>query len=274
VEPWCRGNIGRHSLSRISPPEYGSCGNGRGRRGERGADHLTIYLDSLPVGLRACCRSLRPVVYRRSQYQPDHWCSRRLATAFGTLVLAVVAIWGDQIRARLAVFGPRLVIEPLGLSRIVRQNNGKRARYYHLRIRNTRPGRFPPAHETRVFIIRVETEDAAGQPTLAFDERVQLTWAGQEVFTSLSRTIGPEEKANLLWVREDGWFQFETIGTPNHFPPSGIGRARFWVTVQARSNEMDSPSRRFSITWDGKWEDGDREIEKHLVVTPDPTPAA
>jgi ATP dependent DNA ligase domain len=61
-----------------------------------------------------------------------------------------------------------LTIEPIGLSEIVPQNNGMKARYYHLRVRNVR-GRLPAAHEAQVLITRVEKEDAAGQPIILIE---------------------------------------------------------------------------------------------------------
>ena len=191
-----------------------------------------------------------------------------LVIALGTLALAVVAIWGDRIKSWVA-FGPQLSLEPLGIGAITKQSNGMKVRFFYLRVRNTRAGRFPPAHETQVLITRIEAEDAAGEPTIVFAETVPLTWVRQEVYPLL-RTIGPDAEANLLRIREDGWFQFETIVRPHHLPQPGIGTARFWVTVQARSNEADSRPRRFRVTWDGQWQDGQCEIERHLVVALDP----
>ena len=40
------------------------------------------------------------------------------------------------------------------------------------------------------------------------------------------------------------------------------------VAVQARGNEVDSPIHRWRIFWDGKWEDGDLEMQRHFHITP------
>jgi hypothetical protein len=185
----------------------------------------------------------------------------------GTWAIAVLALWGDWFRSQFAFLRPRLVLEPVGLSELVPQNNGLRARYYHLRVRNMRPGRLPAAHEAQVLITRVDREDASGQPTPSFAETVPLAWVRGEIYPLL-RTIGPEAEVVLLWVREDGWFQFQPIVLPNHFPPGGVGPARFWVTAQVRAIEADSEPRRFRIDWDGQWHDGAAEIAQHLRVTP------
>ena len=193
-----------------------------------------------------------------------------LAVALGTWALAAVALWGDWFKSLFPFLRPELIIEPIGLSDIIEQNSGKKARYFHLRVRNTRPGRLPPAHEARVLITRVEKEDAAGQPTIVFGETVPVTWVRGEIYPLL-RTIGPDAEANLLWVREDGWFQFEPIVWPNHFPkPVQQGTAKFWVTVQVQSIEAHSKPLRLKVAWDGRWHEGASEIKKHLVVTADP----
>ncbi len=187
----------------------------------------------------------------------------------GTWTIAALALWGDWFKSLFPILRPVLTIEPIGLSDIVPQNNGLKARYYHLCVRNTRPGKMPTAHEARVLITRVEEPDAAGQPTTIFGETVPVTWVRGELYPLL-RTIGPDTEANLLWVREDGWFQFEPIVYPNHFPKPVQGPAKFWVTVQVHSVEAQSEPRRFWITWDGQWSEGASEIKKHLVVSPDP----
>jgi hypothetical protein len=196
-----------------------------------------------------------------------------LAGVVGTWVLAAAAFWGERIKYWFPFLRPELIVEPVGLGQVVKQNpSGLNARYYHLRVRNLRPRQFP-AHEAVVFVTCVEKPDANGQPFIVFDETVPITWVRQEHYGSvISRTIGPDQTANLLWVREDGRFQFELVQPqPNHFPePILSGRADFWVTVQVRSIEVDSRPRRFKVAWDGQWQDGATEIAKHLVVTPDP----
>ncbi len=193
------------------------------------------------------------------------------AGVLGTWAYCCFGPLGRFVQIMVSILGPALTIEPIGLSDLVTQNNGLKARYHFLRVKNTRPRQFP-AHEVRLLITRVEKPDAAGRPITVFGEPVAVTWVRQETFGQL-RTIGWDADANLLWVREDGWFQFELMGPgwPNHFPPpQASGRADFWVTVQARSIEADSRPRRFKVAWDGQWQEGASEIEKHLVVSPDP----
>ena len=196
-----------------------------------------------------------------------------LAGAIGTWALAIAALWGERVKFWFPFLRPKLTIERLGLGERVQQTpSDLYARYYHLRVRNERPRQFP-AHEARVLITRVEIPGASGQPKPVFRESVPITWVRQELYgTVISRTIGPDETVNLLWVREDGWFQFEPVfPPPNHFPEAiQKGPANFWVTVQVQSIEADSEPYRFRVAWNGKWESGEKEIANNLVVTPDP----
>ena len=84
----------------------------------------------------------------------------------------------------------------------------------------------------------------------------------------LLRTIGPDAEVNLLWVREDGWFQFEPIVWPSHFPTGTYWPRKVLGHGTGSGTEADSEPRRFKIDWDGQWHDGATEIAQHLRVTP------
>ena len=192
-----------------------------------------------------------------------------LFSGIGTWAVGVLAIWGDQIRS-LFGFSPQLRIKQIGLGKPVDQKHAEQkmrtARYYYLSVENT--VRLPAAHETRFLITRVEKRGPDGQPIVVFAEKVQLSWVRGEVYP-LARTIGPDAEANLLWIGDDGAFQFELAGgTPFHFPPPTLKQpVLFWVTVQAQSIEADSPALRLRVEWNARWVEGDQD---HLVVTPDP----
>jgi hypothetical protein len=183
-------------------------------------------------------------------------------------IIAVLAIWGERIRSR---FPPELIIEQIGLRDPVDQTDrdGKvvrRARYYHLCVKNVRPRRFPAAHEAEVLVTRVEEPGAEGQPTkIVFPETVPVTWVRGEVYP-LRRTIGPDAEANLFQVGEDGGFEFELVVRPNHFPKPVKAPVKYWVTVQVRSTEAESKSVRYRIEWNGQW----REQGEIVAVSPDP----
>ena len=197
----------------------------------------------------------------------SHWIA--VGGVLGTWIIAAIALWGEWLKSWFPFLRPELVVEPVGLKGPVRQNNGRMTYYYQVRVKNVRPRRFPPAHQVRLLITLVEKPDASGQPTVEFPEPLQLTWVRQETLP-LALDIGPEADAALLFVGDDGAFSFTPLVFPNHFPAERQGRADFWITLQARSIEVDSEPVRLKIAWDGQWNPGGREIATHLVVSPDP----
>lgn len=57
--------------------------------------------------------------------------------AIGTIAVAILAIWGDSIRAKFV--GPKLSLVPHNLrGSVVPLTNGRRSIYYHLKVVNNR----------------------------------------------------------------------------------------------------------------------------------------
>ncbi|PYT66223.1 MAG: hypothetical protein DMG39_27225 [Acidobacteria bacterium] len=53
---------------------------------------------------------------------------------------------------------------------------------------------------------------------------------------------------------------------PNNLKARWQGKCRFVACVQVRSSQADSKVLRVQVSWDGLWEDGDTEMQRHLVV--------
>jgi hypothetical protein len=84
-----------------------------------------------------------------------NWCQFWIQTGVqgvgvvATLLLAVLAIWGESLRARFT--GPRLTVRLFKVDgELTQLGTGAPARYYHLRVENLRPsdiilyrGRYP-----------------------------------------------------------------------------------------------------------------------------------
>jgi hypothetical protein len=94
-----------------------------------------------------------------------------------------------------------------------------------------------------------------------------LRWQHQETDPALRRTIGPEAVADLFFVTENNILYLTPVISPNNFPGEHTGTTRLWVTVQARSVEVDSNVLRVEIAWDGQWDPGEEEMAKHLRVS-------
>jgi hypothetical protein len=191
--------------------------------------------------------------------------------AIGTFLVAVAAIWGDWIRAKL--FRPDLFVELLDpegelITQVPVQRPGPsvQARYYHLRLSNRK---FARASEAQVSIVRIEQEGPNRQPQTVYTVVLPLEWQNRALDPRPWRTVGSRpHAADLLCARPDGIYLTPMI-TPNNFPgfyPSG-NHVLFWVTVQALAIEAASRPLRLEIAWDGVWELGTAEMARHLIIS-------
>ncbi len=194
------------------------------------------------------------------------------AIALGTFLAVIVALFGDWIKGRW--FRPQLELEleaPRGVfqrSTVTAPDGTTRlanARYYHLRVRNK--ARWPIATQVQVYLLRVEEPRADGQFALTWVGELPLRWRNQEIYP-LARSIGPAADADLVNVLEEKWISVDPLITPIDFP---LHRRRgpvqnVLLSLQARSAESDSPLKQISISWNGKWTDGEVEMANNLVV--------
>lgn len=190
--------------------------------------------------------------------------------AFGTISLAVIAVWGDRLR-RL-VFPPRLrlgVLSPEGESARVGEDR-RPARFYHLKISNAR--RWSPATQVQVYLLRVETPRGDGQLRLVWDGNVPIRWRHQEVHP-LARDIGPAVDCDLCSaVRHSdhvipNQLRLYPLVTPHTLTDVYSEATELYLTFQAKSVEADSELLRVKIFWNGQWADGEKEMADNLVVT-------
>ena len=193
----------------------------------------------------------------------------------GTWVIAISAIWGERIRA--ALFKPRLRIDLVSASGEVTDQTltwvdpktgelatrTRRARYYHLRVSN--PPRFPIAHSTQLVIVAIEVPGPDGTPQLVYQGPMPLPWRHSNMYPTI-REVGPPAVADLLAVNADGELGLTPLIIVNNFPQKQTGPSRMWVTVVAESTERDSAPVRIAISWNGKWDPGEAEMQKNLKI--------
>jgi hypothetical protein len=145
----------------------------------------------------------------------------------GTWVIAALVIWGEWLKSWLPFWKPALRIELVGISsEIVPQNNGLNARYYHVRVRNTRPRRFPAAHEVQLLIVLMERPDAGGSPSVVFGQTLPLWWVRQEILP-LRQTIGPAADASFIVRARGRSAGVYTDSVPQPLPTSAEGTRAF-----------------------------------------------
>jgi hypothetical protein len=196
------------------------------------------------------------------------------AIALSTFLAVVIALFGDWIKTRLfrpqlrlTLDAPRGVFQKTQLLLPDGSNRLADSRYYHLRVRNTNTLRWPIATQVQVYLQRIEEPRADGELAIAWTGEIPVRWRNQEI-NPLVRSIGPEADVDLLQVVEDKWIGASPlivpIGFPLHQRREPIQNAV--MTLQARSAEVDSPIVRISVSWNGRWADGEAEMANNLVV--------
>ncbi len=186
-------------------------------------------------------------------------------SAIGTVVVAILAIWGDKIRSVIAapniVFGLRNSKGNLTL-----RANNKRTIYYHLELINKRE--WSPASHVRVLVIGIEKKRPDGT---FFPETLvaplQLTWAFPE-FHELLPTITKNDVCDLGFLDEGSQrFELSLYIKPNNFKgyvePGQSMRVK--IIVSGHNYESKTP-KILEISWDGNWSSDLDEIQKHLVI--------
>ncbi|MCK4436112.1 hypothetical protein KAU87_04800 [Candidatus Bathyarchaeota archaeon] len=185
--------------------------------------------------------------------------------AVGTVAVAVLAIWGEKVRALLA--GPKLELQLRDIrGNLTSRTGGPRTIYYHLRVSNKR--KWSPAKSVRILLTSLAKKRADGSfypDTLIAP--LQLTWAYPN-FHELLPTIADEDTCDVGFLDENARrFSLSTYITPNNFqgfvtPNEAI---QIHVIATAHNYTMKKPLV-LEISWDGQWSDNMDTMNRHLVI--------
>jgi len=190
------------------------------------------------------------------------------AGSLGTIIVAILAIWGEQIRSIIGL-GPKLVVklhDPIGevVPMMVNNRPVDYARWYHLRVRNKH--KWTKAANVRITIIALSKPAADGSYTAqTLSGPLQLMWRFSE-FHPLFSNVGPDDYCDLGNVSMNGDFKLTPIVFPGNFEGTLKANQKMKVVVQAVADNAESEPLTVEISWDGVWEDGDFEMSRHLVV--------
>lgn len=186
-------------------------------------------------------------------------------TAVGTIVVSILAIWGDKIKDR--VFGPRLtlsLVDPKGDLTI--RSDGKRVYYYHVKVRNGL--RRNAGIGVRVLLKGMSKRAASGEfVQLPLVYRLPMRWTAMEPGDT-ERTIADESTCDLGNLTQgDNAFRPSLLLTPNNF--RGLVEkdscVRFEL-VAAGQNVLSPKAAVFEVSWDGHWTENQEEMQRHLVI--------
>ena len=188
-------------------------------------------------------------------------------TAFGTVAVAILAIWGDRVKDYF--LGPRLTLTVVNESGDLTQRaNGVRVYYYHLRVKN-RKNRVA-AQGVRVVVQRISRRTPSGafvQHPLVYP--LQLVWTPMEP-GEVERTIVQESTCDFGFLDEnvaDEMFRLATFMVPNNFR-GNVSKdecARFEVVATGQNLVSLEPTV-FEVSWDGQWTQNQEEMKRHLII--------
>jgi len=184
--------------------------------------------------------------------------------AIGTLAVAVLAIWGDWFRDRLAP--PKLKLRLRDSRGHLTKLNGKSVIYYHLVVENKRRWALATGVQVMIKGIWRRAADGTFKPENLAAE-LPLTWAFPQ-FNPINPRIRDRKICDLGYLAEgDTEFKPSLYFYPNNFRGFVKERdaVRFSLGIQAE-NFTSQESFLVEVSWDGVWDPDLDQMERHLVV--------
>jgi hypothetical protein len=192
-------------------------------------------------------------------------------TAVGTLVVAILAIWGKWIRAHLSPAKLKIELVDLrgDLTHFTPNNAGAgvvRVYMYHLKVVNERPWISPK--NCRVLLKGMTKRQPNGEfIPIPFAVPYQFVWAPAEVTPTIV-TIAHEQIFDFGRLPEvQPCFAPAFYSYPNNF--SGVVRANEAIryALQIVSDGYVSQTYQvFEVAWDGQWTSNREEMQTHLAI--------
>ena len=184
--------------------------------------------------------------------------------AFGSIDVAVLAIWGDWVRSKLAPLKLTLTL-PNPNGDPMRYESGTRAMFYHLKVINHRS--WASAENCRVLLVGLSRRDPSGtfQP-VSVPFPLQFIWTQAE-FTLPIITLMKEHMLTLGRIEENSTkFTPNLYVTPHNFQ-GFVGKqeaVRFHLQIEAAN--FSSPLYVIEVAWDGVWSFEPDTMKRHLPV--------
>ena len=186
----------------------------------------------------------------------DQWI--QLSVAIGTIIVAILAIWGRPITYFLGL-GPKLHIwleDPQG-------EFYKPVRYYHIKARNSH--RWASATNVRVVISGI------ARPVANQDYVEQLLVGPLQLKRRFDKyhpqysVLGPDATFDLGFI-DAKKFRFVTYEEPDIVLGAIEPNQRARIELRALADNAESQPLLLEISWDGKWSDDTSQMAMHLVI--------
>jgi hypothetical protein len=185
------------------------------------------------------------------------------AVGVGTILVAVLAIWGDLARSWWS--GPKLKVRLLtGSGELTTIADGTPVRYYHVKVTNGR--KWSPPRNVRVLITKILLPASDGSwVDRSFSGPLQLTWQFPQFRTPFS-FIGPDDVSDLGYIPKGQRFILSPYIVPNNFTGFVEGNQTIRAEITAVADNGQSDSIVLEIAWNGSWSDNQVEMSQHLVI--------
>jgi hypothetical protein len=186
--------------------------------------------------------------------------------AVGTIAVAILAIWGDSIRARFV--GPKLSLVPHNnlKGEVVPLTNRPRAIYYHLKVVNAR--KTVSATNCRVLLNKIWRRIPNGAfQEVKFAVPLTFVWAPAEI-TPPYITLVKEHHLDFCRVCEGEHNILPLLlSYTNNF--QGLVQAnevvRFWLEIVG-DNFVSPNLQIFEVAWNGQWSDNLDIMSQNLQI--------
>ena len=180
--------------------------------------------------------------------------------------VAVLAIWGNQIKALLV--GPKLILEldsPRGQQTYYSEDKTP-VRYFHLKVHNKRGG--APAINTQVILLSITSPNRYDNlEFLPVNGRLPFPWkfGGGRPYS----IIGPDDYCDLGRLPQNGDFELlvERYNVVKDFLLIGRNQETTIEVMAIAANGQSDPVK-FRIFWDGEWPENNDDVMKHITIAP------
>ncbi len=185
-------------------------------------------------------------------------------TAFGTILVAFIAIYGDSIKSKY--LGPKLKIflrDPCGEINYLKDKTPQI--YHHLVIVNLR--RSSKAHNVRVVLTKLFKQNNRHElVSQVLSGPLQLTWQFPNENPQYM-AVGPDRISDLGFLTKGKDIYIPSLYFyPNNFTGFVCAGERIRLSIMASADNAESNELLIDISWNGQWSNDLNEMKENLKV--------
>ena len=192
-----------------------------------------------------------------------------LLLALATFAAVFVALFGRALR--LVVMPPEVrikIVDVIGeKTKLANSPAGHipDVRYYYIRVENSNPA--SPITSASLNLVRVEKPGPDGEPQIIWTGDSPIRCRNQELYPVKQDIGSPIDYDAFCITKQPTQLRFFPIAAPTNLAGAWEGPCSLIVLFLVKSAETSSEAITVKIDWDGKWEDGDTEMAKHIKIT-------